>query len=121
MEKQFRPDLILSEKTEVHAQQQKEYKNILIGKIKPQRGHTLWEINIKTGSISEAKYNTIDVDFAKAVKGDFSHLKELIVDENCVYIPALNRQNALKKYQKCADQSAYYKKQSSGDIKDITF
>jgi len=102
-------------------EQQKEVQHVLFGKIKPKKGHTLYEINTHTKEITEAKFKTQNVSFTKAAKGDFSELKDLVINENCVYIPALNTQNALKKFEKSATQSDYYQKPPVFDINDITF
>ena len=47
-----------------------------------------------------------------------SHDK-LIINPNCVYIPALNAKNAIKKYLNDNKQSSYYIKEAPMDIRKI--
>lgn len=37
--------------------------------------------------------------------------EKLIVNQDCIYIPALNSENAKRKYLKNKEQSFYYKKE----------
>jgi hypothetical protein len=109
------------DKTAVHAQrqQQNEHQKVLQGTIKPLPGQIVWEINIETGEISEAYYKQIDVDFEAAINKDFSPRKELITKDGFVYIPAINKQNALKKFNKNKSQEKYFAAAPIFDIKNI--
>jgi len=66
-----------------------------IGSINPHRGHTLFSVNKKTFEIKKAEFK----------KEDFvMHVKEpnrrVDVEEDCLYIPALNKKNLLKKLKR---------------------
>ena len=47
--------------------------------------------------------------------------EELVVKADCIYIPALNAENAKRKYLKNKEQSAYYVKPAVMSLSDITF
>ena len=72
-----------------------------LGVIKPHKGHTLFEIEVKTMSINLPEFETIEVDWTK----DSSNKSKLKVKEGCVYISALNKRNALKKFKKGSNGS----------------
>lgn len=55
-----------------------------VGTIRPKRGHKLFEFNIKLRELNEVK----------PIHGKAPHNK------NCVYITALNKKNAAKKFLK---------------------
>ena len=91
-------------------------------KVKP--GHTLFEINLETGDCKPAEYVKTDLqvnDFGPQVN---MHLqmaaigkaipnqeikKKLITKPNCIYISALNIQNAAKKFAKQAKAAGLIK------------
>lgn len=98
-------------KVSVQKDQKKEQKNILIGQIKPNDGHTLFKVNKETGEVSKAQFRAKNVSYIKAIKGDFSELKDLVIEEGFVYIPALNKENAAKCFNRNPNQEAYYKKE----------
>jgi len=66
------------------------------GSIKIHKGHTLFEINLEEKSIVAAEFESKDyvVDGRNSLK--------VLEKKNCVYIPALNEKNALKKLIKLA-------------------
>jgi len=72
----------------------KELKKI--GSINPQRGHKCWQINKLTNEIIEAEYFD---DYITMFSNSYERKKKLKIKENCFYITALNKQNALKKYK----------------------
>lgn len=64
------------------------------------RGHTLWEINNETGDISPAKFDDgTDISYAT-----MATKKKVRQQKDCVYIPALNIKNAVKKWYKKAQK-----------------
>lgn len=71
----------------------------LIKKFKPQKGHTLFEINKATGQVVKAKFEvekTISLEKAQTpIKSAPS--KKVIMNENCIYISALNIKSCFKK------------------------
>jgi hypothetical protein len=68
-----------------------------IGSINPQRGHKCFEINKLTSEIIEAEY--FDGYITMISNINYEKKKKLKIKENCFYITALNKQNALKKYK----------------------
>lgn len=68
-----------------------------IGKLIPQRGHKCFEINTITNEVFEAEFFE---DYVSMFSSSYERKKKLKVKENCVYITALNKENALKKYYK---------------------
>lgn len=76
----------------VKKKQEKEYT--LIGNIVPHEGHTIWEINKETLEVTKAKFLTTDYYMFGENK------KEIAVKQDCAYVSALNKQNALDKYKK---------------------
>lgn len=70
---------------------QKEIEKLkLQGTIRPQKGHTLFELNLKTKEIKPAQFEEIyyQSDMKK---------KKVIMQHDCIYISALNEKNALRK------------------------
>lgn len=66
-----------------------------LGSLKPQPGQKVWIVDTKVGTITEAQYETSQVDFnSKEVK------KKLILPKGCVPVVALNKKNVLKKLYK---------------------
>lgn len=105
----------------VDKQQQKESRLQLLGTIKPKKGQFIFEIDTVTGEVFQAEFVCATVDYADAVKGNISAGIEMVVKENCIYIPAINEANALKKYKKNPNQDAYYAKDPILSFSDITF
>jgi hypothetical protein len=105
------------EKIELNIKKKKEIEYIFEGNIKPNRGHFIWEFNEETGEIKKA-------EFKKNSTFIFSrsyNTEELIIKANCIYIPALNAENAKKKYLKNKQQSAYYVKEPLMNLSDLSF
>jgi len=114
LEKQY----INQNKIEVNVKKQQEIEHVLEGTIKPKNGHFIWEINVADGSIQKASYKSDTVSFTNKMKRES---ERLIVKPDCVYIPALNKENALKKYRKDNRQSSYYVKAALLNLSDISF
>lgn len=104
------------ERIELNVKKKQEIEYILQGTIKPKTGHFVWELNEVTGEIKKAQFkrNT-------AVYGAELPTEELVVKADCIYIPALNAENAKRKYLKNKEQSAYYVKHAPMSLSDITF
>jgi hypothetical protein len=98
------------DKLEVKAEFKKESQTVLQGTIKPQRGQIIFEICLLSELISEAKFQSSSVEFTKAVKGDFSGCNQLLIKDGHIYIPAINKENALKKFKQNKNQEFYFKK-----------
>tara|TARA_R110000868_G_scaffold400868_1_gene675599 strand:+ start:5761 stop:6120 length:360 start_codon:yes stop_codon:yes gene_type:complete len=105
-------------KVELAIKKQQEIEYILHGVIAPKVGHVVWEINEETGEIKKADYKKDTVTFNFMAKKE---PEKLIVNKDCIYIPALNSENAKRKYLKNKEQSFYYKKEPLLKLNDITF
>ena len=98
-------EILQQDKLEVSAQKPILKGEKLIGKIRPQRGHTTFEINIVTGEVLEAQYSAITVELKEIKSNELSvKKKKIITNENCVYISALNKDNAKKKFNNLVKQ-----------------
>lgn len=82
------------ENIEVSVKKQQEKEYTLIGNIVPHEGHTIWEINKETLSVTKAKFLTTNYYMFGENK------KEIAVKQGCAYVSALNEKNALIKYKK---------------------
>lgn len=80
-----------------------------MGIIKPNKGHTVWEFNLSTNECKAATYKTQNVMFSRLKS--LQPIKELVVKEGHVYIPSLNKLNAIAKYNVSKRQSDYYAKE----------
>lgn len=83
----------ISDSTEIVKPIKREDK--LIGALKPQRGHKCFEINTITNEVLEAEFFE---DIVSMFSNSYERKKKLKIKENCIYITALNKTNALKKY-----------------------
>lgn len=68
----------------------------LLGTLKPQKGHKCFEINTITQDINEAEFYE---DIVSMFSSSYERRKKLKVKDSCVYLTALNKKNALKKYR----------------------
>jgi hypothetical protein len=85
----------------VTEKKQKELKQV--GTIQPLEGHTLFEINTKTLEVCKAQYNKKEYltwEEALTIHRGGKVKKEVLVKKDCVYISALNAENALERYLK---------------------
>jgi len=68
----------------------------------PMRGHQLWEINLITQEVKRAEYMKREVIGWFEALADYLNptktTKEVVKKKDCVYISALNAENALKRY-----------------------
>jgi len=97
--------------TEISVKKKQEIEYVPLGEIRVQRGHTLYEIETQSGEVREATYIVPSTAYVlhNGMAGSFA---KLVVNKGCVYIPALNKANALKKYLKSGVQSDYYAKEA---------
>ena len=71
--------------------------------LRPMSGHTLFEINVKTGEIVPAKHavkKTVSWNEALDIINGIVNTKDIVIHKDCVYISALNKESALNRYQK---------------------
>lgn len=88
---------------EVQTHDQVNYKATapkFVGSINLKKGHKVFEYNLKTDSIGipqrEIVYNTDGQTGTETILG------RIITKPDCLYIPALNRKNAIRKIQEMA-------------------
>jgi hypothetical protein len=80
-------------KLEISVKQKKQVQHQLIGKIIPHEGHTIWQINNETLEIEKAKFTNATYHIGGENK------REIITKQGYTYISALNKKNALKKFE----------------------
>ena len=69
----------------------------LLGTLYPQRGHKCFEINLTTKEANEVVYDEVTAEIT-SISGESFIRKKISTKENCTYITALNKKNALKKF-----------------------
>jgi hypothetical protein len=85
------------DKIEQVKQQVQEKQTVFDYKIIPQKGHTLFEVNLVLKTIEIAEFDEPPaIKFEEAIKGNIIAQKKVTKKENCVYISALNKKNVLK-------------------------
>lgn len=70
-----------------------------LGSVKMHKGHTCFELNLKTGEVKKADYKQETLDFQDAKRGFSSSRKKLVVNQYCIYETALNIKNAERKFK----------------------
>lgn len=76
---------------------------LLEGQILPKKGQLVYEINIATLEVGEAEYERATVAlFAAEIPA-----RKLIMKPGYLYIPAINKANALRKFKKDSNQRSY--------------
>jgi len=93
--KQTTPD-----KLEVSAVKPVKKELKFLGSLKPKPGHTCFQLNLQTGEITVAEFQSAEAHYAKIAQGDKSVRKKLIVKENCLYVTALNKKNSIKHFKR---------------------
>lgn len=91
---------LVKDPTEVQAVKPIKKEHKFMGSMKPQPGHTLFEINLITGVIVKAIFERKDISFEEAKTKNYVAKSKVVMKENCVYISALNEKNAMKKFIK---------------------
>lgn len=88
------------DKTELHAIKPDKRELKYLGTLRPQKGQRVWQLDLKSMMITEAKYEEGVADFKKVEQGDLSVRHKLVTQENCLYVCAINAKNADKKFHK---------------------
>ena len=88
------------DKISLHAQPQKEEKREYIGTLRPKQGHTLFEIEVGTGDIRPATFESSAVYYKQAAAGNIYQRRVLVVKPGCIYKSCLNKKNARKHFEK---------------------
>lgn len=97
---------------EISVKKKQQIEYVPLGIIRKQNGHTLYEIDINTEEIKEAQYIVQNATYDLLTGMSNSKQGGLITNKNCIYIPALNKENALKKFKKSKIQSDYFAKEA---------
>src|SRR5574344_138887 len=87
------------DKIEIQRKQQQEYK--FLGSHRKQKGCILFEYNRETKELNPAKFqmeNTIVIKDRNDLIGGKKY--KVVVNQNCFYIQALNKKNAIRKMNK---------------------
>lgn len=101
---------------EISTKKKQQIEHTLQGQLHPKPNHRIWQINITTEEITEAKFEQTAV----LIPGKKT-TPRMIINKGCIYIPALNKINALKKFRIDRNQSNYYNKQPNMVISDLNF
>jgi len=82
--------------------QVKENKTEFVNRILPKQGHKCFEYNVLTHEMRYAKFNSTMVKYEDLVsgKGKPATAKKVLINENCMYVTALNFKNAIKHFEK---------------------
>jgi hypothetical protein len=93
-------------KIEIVAEQEQRKEIKLIGQQRKVRGLILWEYNTKTLELREAQFKSENVSISSLQVSPelVQRHSRVVVNENCIYIQALNRENAGKKVIKWVQQ-----------------
>lgn len=77
---------------------QQQTKQKKFDTLRPKPGHTCYELDLATGNIQPSKFESINVDYISAKEGSKDLNKKIITKDTCLYVTALNKKNADKKF-----------------------
>lgn len=90
-------DILIKDKIEITKQQEADTQKILDSKIIPHENHTLFEVDLSIKEIRLAAFDELpSIKWEDALKLKVSAIKKVTKKDNCIYISALNKKNALK-------------------------
>lgn len=78
-----------------------------VGRISPHKGQHVYELNTITGDIRQLTDNDFEdtnVSYPVGKQTITTVRRKLLVNERCVYVAALNKPNAAKKFKKFLQQ-----------------
>lgn len=87
----------ISDKIEIIKLTKIKTEEKFVKSFRPHKGHTMFEVNVKTGDVKKAEFERTELSYEKALKNDFSEKKKIVMQPDCIYVSALNIQNAMKK------------------------
>jgi len=105
-------------KVELNVKKKQEIEHVLEGNITPKKGHFVWELNEESGEVKKASYKADTVAFNANAE---VRSEKLVKNPTCIYIPALNKKNAIAKYLKNKEQSFYFNREAPGKLDDLNF
>lgn len=86
----------IKKEVSIHAPKQYEKSKKHVGTFEHHKGHTIWQINLKTQEITAAKFSE---EYA-TINGGIT--RNIIKDDNHWYCSALNKENAFKRFNRMA-------------------
>jgi hypothetical protein len=84
------------ESTEIVDQVKQEKQNVLVNRLHPRQGHKCFQYNALTNELSYAKFTESSIDFESAMNGNITPRRRVDIQDNCMYVTALNFKNAVK-------------------------
>lgn len=94
----------------VKEEKEEKEKLKLAGTIRPKKNHILFEVNLEDGTIERAEFE--DPEFFYWKKGkDSLKRKKVIMKKDCLYISALNEENAIKKLNRALPKKKQFNKE----------
>lgn len=90
---------IAKDKIVIVKQAEQEKQNKLVGRLRPAKGHTLYEVNLTTGEVNAAQFEgeTLIIKDLNSNAPENHKTKKVMVNKGCVYVSALNVKNLMKK------------------------
>ena len=89
VEKLYKDELKVAEERQI----EKKFK--LVAQLRPMPGHKCFQLNVRSGEITLAKFKEIKPEFNPNTKVT-TWRKTLIQEPDCLYVTALNKKNAIK-------------------------
>jgi hypothetical protein len=86
----------IKEEVKMHVETQQEKQKTFVGSFIKHPGHTVWQINLRTQEISEAKFSEEYITIDGVTK------RNIIRELNHWYCSALNKKSAFNKFNKMA-------------------
>lgn len=86
----------IKEEIAIHAEKQHEKQKKLVGSFVNHKGHTIWQIDLKTQEITPAKFAEEYVTIGGG------SVRNIIKDDKHWYCSALNKETAFKRFNKMA-------------------
>lgn len=90
---------LTQDKLQVTAEKPVLKQQRFLGQMKPHNGHTCYQLNLETGLITEAEFESVSVGYTGTKQGTNVH-KKIIVKDKCLYASALNPKNAIKHFRR---------------------
>ena len=82
----------IKEEVKMHVETKQEKQKILFDSFERQPGQQVWELDLKTQEIRLAEFSN---EYASI---DGSVTRDIIMKDNCWYEPALNKENAFRRF-----------------------
>lgn len=75
-----------------------EDQQVVVGSLTKKKGHSIFEVNRVTMEVKIAETEQLPVSFSDRKNNRFAPNKsKLVINKDCVYVSALNVQNAMRK------------------------